>query len=293
MTSVVLRLAITVLVAALFAASRAFAAEPPRRVVSFNVCADQLVVALADPNQIVALSPYATDPTISVVAEEARAYPRVGWTAEAIVPLAPDLVLVGSWDRSLTQRMLKALGLRLEAVDLVSDIESGIKQIREVAALLGHPERGEALIAKIASARERLLPERLQNSTALLIGNGGYTVGLASLAAALMAEAGLSPPPGAPPGYGGFVPLEKLLVLRPDYLVMSSLIERPDGQGALYLTHPALDELFPPQRRIVLPARYTLCGGLALAAALDFLTGVVTRMRPRFSPGRARPPMPR
>ena len=90
----------------------------------------------------------------------------------------------------------------------------------------------------------------------MLVGNAGYTVGPDSLAAALMAEAGLSPPPGAPAGYGGFVPLEKLIMLRPDYLVTASLIETPDGQGALYLTHPALQRLYPPERRIVLPARY-------------------------------------
>ena len=53
----------------------AAAADPPRRIVSFNVCADQLVVALADPSQIVALSPYAADPMTSVVADKARAFP--------------------------------------------------------------------------------------------------------------------------------------------------------------------------------------------------------------------------
>ena len=50
-----------------FAAGDQAAAETaaPRRVVSFNICADQLVVALADPAQIAGLSPYATDPTLS------------------------------------------------------------------------------------------------------------------------------------------------------------------------------------------------------------------------------------
>ena len=93
-----------------------------------------------------------------------------------------------------------------------------------------------------------------------------------------MAEAGLRPPPGAPLGYGGYVPLEKLITLRPDYLVMANLIEDPDGQGAVYLTHPALRALYPPARRIVLPTRFTLCGGASLAAAFDYLTGVMTRL---------------
>lgn len=254
------------------------AADPPRRIVSFNVCADQLAVALADPGQIAALSPYAADPALSVVADKARAFARTGWTAESIVPLAPDLVLVGTSDRALTQRMLRALGFRLTALDLINDIDGALAQIRQVAALLGHPERAAALEADIAAARRRLAQARRPTtSTALLVGNGGYTVGPASLAGALMAEAGLTPPPGAPSGYGGYVPLEQLIALRPDYLVMAGPVETPDGQGALYLTHSALRALFPPERRIILPSRYTLCGGPSLIAAFDYLTEVVTR----------------
>ena len=30
-----------------------------------------------------------------------------------MVPLKPDLVLVGPWDRPLTQRMLRVLGFRI------------------------------------------------------------------------------------------------------------------------------------------------------------------------------------
>src|SRR4051794_32112704 len=114
------------------------AADTPRRVVSFNVCADQLVVALADPGQIVGLSPYAADPTVSVVADKARDFHRVGRQAESIVPLHPDLVLTGAHEGPVTQRLLRSLGLNLVPVDLVSDIDSALAQVRAVAALLGH-----------------------------------------------------------------------------------------------------------------------------------------------------------
>lgn len=255
------------------------AADPPRRVASFNVCADQLVLALADPEQIIGLSPYASDPNISTIADQARAYPRLALQAEAMVPLKPDLVLVGTWDRPLTQRMLRSLGFRVVGVDVVSDVEAGFAQIREMATLLGHPERAEALIAQIEAARRRLAAApRPRSSTALLIGNSGYTVGPNSLAGALLHEAGLVPPPGAPGGYGGYIPLEKLVMLHPDYLVMASMIETPDGQGALYLTHPALRALYPEDKRILLPSKFTLCAGPSLVAAYDYLTQVLTRL---------------
>ena len=257
----------------------AHADDPPRRVVSFNVCADQLVLALAEPGQIAALSPNAADPAISVLAKEARGFKQVGRTAETIAPLAPDLVLVGPWDRPLTQRMLHALGFRTVAVDLINDIDGALVQIREIAALLGHPEKGVALEAEIAAARARIAQTRHPDgATALLVSNGGYTVGPASLASALMAEAGLRPPPGEPAGYGGYVPLEKLIELRPDYLVMPGIVEQPDSQGTLYLAHPALRAFYPPARRIILPARYTTCGGPALAAAFDYLADVVAQV---------------
>jgi iron complex transport system substrate-binding protein len=266
----------------LFLPPAAHAADPPRRVVSFNVCADQLVVALAEPGQIAALSPHATNAVLSTVVDKARAHPRTGWTAESVVPFAPDLVLMGySWDRSPTMQMMRALGLRLAPIGLADDIDGALAQIREVATLLGHPERAAALLDEIAAARGKLADARRStSSTALLVAQGGYTVGPTSLAAALMAEAGLKPPAGAPSGYGGFVPLEQLITLRPDYLVMASAIETPDSQGALYLTHPALRALYPPQRRIILPTRYTLCGGPSLVAALDYLAGAVKELAP-------------
>src|SRR5262245_66350848 len=67
------------------------ASSVPRRVVSVNICADQLAVALADPAQIAGLSPYATQPALSAVAEQARAFPQAQWHAESTISLDPDL----------------------------------------------------------------------------------------------------------------------------------------------------------------------------------------------------------
>jgi iron complex transport system substrate-binding protein len=254
-------------------------AEAPRRVVSFNQCGDQLVLALADPAQIAGLSPYATDPSLSAVADEARAYPRLDWQAESTIALQPDLVLIGQGDRPVTKHILRAQGLRLYEVALIDDLANARRQIVEVAAVLGHPERGVALLAALDAARARLqAAPKPPFATALLVNRGGYTAGEKSLAAALLAEAGLKPPPGSPPGYGGYVPLERLLTLRPDVIVLNNLQSGAGDQGSYNLSHPALAALYPPERRIVLPPRYTICGGAALVAAFDYLTALLTRL---------------
>lgn len=254
-------------------------AEMPRRVVSFNLCADQLVLALADPDQIAGLSPYAADPSLSVMADEARAFRRLDWQAEATIALQPDLVLIGPNDRSVTRRMLAAQGMRVAEVGFVTDLENARQQIRDVAALVGHRERGEKLVAELDTARARLAAvPRSQYATALVVERGGYTQGPSSLAAALLSEAGLKPPAGAPAGYGGFIPLEKLLVMKPDIVFLKDPPSAPSDQGALYLTHPALRELYPEDRRVALPTRYTMCGGPALVAAFDYLADALARL---------------
>jgi iron complex transport system substrate-binding protein len=111
-----------------------------------------------------------------------------------------------------------------------------------------------------------------------MIERGGYTQGPDSLAAALIAASGLRPPAGAPAGYGALMSLEALIMLRPDLLVLKDPPRDATDQGALFLTHPALRTLYPPSRRIVLPTRYTLCGGPALVEALDYLADFMTRL---------------
>jgi iron complex transport system substrate-binding protein len=254
-------------------------ADAPRRIVSFNLCADQLVLALADPEQIAGLSPYAADASTSVMTEQARAYPRLQWQAESTIALGPDLVLIGDSDRPVTKHILRSQGLQLHEITLIADLDTARRQVREVAAVLGHPQRGEKLIAGIEAARARLhAAPKPPFTTALLVNRGGYTAGERSLAAALLMEAGLKPPDGAPPGYGGYVQLEKLLVLHPDVIVLNNEPRDAADQGSYNLTHPALNVLYPPERRIILPARYTLCGGPALIAALDYLTELLTRL---------------
>ena len=247
-------------------------ADAPRRVASFNLCADQLVVALADPEQIAGLSPYAANPGLSVVAEQAKIFRKLDWQAESTIVLQPDLVFVGPNDRSITRRMLTSQGLRVVAAEFVTDLESARTQIRDVAKLLGHPDRGEKLLADLDAARARLAAKRgVAPRTAIVVERGGYAQGPASLAAALLDEAGLTSPPGAPKGYGGFIPLEKLLMLKPDLVFVKDPPSAPNDQGSLYLMHPAVEALYPPNRRIALPTRLTMCGGPALVAAFDYL----------------------
>ncbi|MBN9603660.1 MAG: ABC transporter substrate-binding protein [Afipia felis] len=255
------------------------AAEPPKRVVSFNLCADQLLLTLADPAQIAALSPYATDATLSVTAKQAEAFPKIDWNSESVVNLAPDLVLSGFSDRP-TQAILAATGLRVVQVALVRNLAEARAQVREIATLLGHPERGEILAEKLRRAESDLKAVALKPPrTAIVLQREGYTEGTESLVASMLAAAGLKPPPNARGGIGGFMDMETLLTAGPDILVLQETASHASDQGALFLTHPALHARYDETKRINLPSRYTLCGGPALLEGLGVLKDALKKLR--------------
>lgn len=254
-------------------------AAPPKHVVSFNLCADQLLLALADPSQIAALSPYATDDTLSVMAKQGAAFPKIDWNSESVVNLAPDLVLSGFSDRP-TQAILAATGLRVVEVALVRNLDEARAQVREIATLLGHPERGEVLADKLQRAESDLKAVALKPPrTAIVLQREGYTEGTESLVASMLATAGLKPPPNARGGIGGFMDMETLLTAGPDILVLQETASHASDQGALFLTHPALRARYDETRRISLPSRYTLCGGPALLEGLGVLKDELKKLR--------------
>ncbi len=271
---------IIMLFAALLAGRGAVAADAPPRIVSINMCTDELLLALADPSQIVALSSFAADPAMSFLADKARPYPGIA-AAESVVALHPDLVLAGSFNDPATLAMLKRLGYRLSLFDAPRSIDESIAQIRDVAALTGHAARGAALIARIDAARQAAITaaEGRPHPTAIVYQRRGYVTGGDTLTGELLAIAGFTNAGGQLAGTtGGFVPLERLVAQRPDLIVVSSAAPGAVDQGTALLSHPVLTTLYPPARRIVLPQRLTVCGGPSLPAALERITREAVRV---------------
>jgi iron complex transport system substrate-binding protein len=258
---------VAVLAFVLAGACSAHASAAPQRVVSLNLCADQFVLALADRTQIVAVSRLATDAAISAAAEAARGLPQTGGTAEEVLALDPDLVLVGPLDRLGTGRILATRGYRVERMALPATFAETQAEIRRVATLLGQAERGEALAARLDS-----LPLQLGRMPAALpYERRGYAAGPASLTGEVLARAGFRHADASTTGLGRFVSLEAIVAARPEALVVSEATARAADHGSALLLHPALARLFPSERRIALPAALTACPGPALAEAVEIL----------------------
>lgn len=230
-----------------------------QRVVSLNLCTDEYLVLLA-PEKIAALTALARDPSLSVVADAARALPWVRADAEAVLRLRPDLVLGGPFGAQTTLALLEQRGIPVVRTTLPTDFAAISAETRRLAGLLGVPARGAALVAAMA-ARLAAIPATARGLRAVALEARGWTAGPGSLADTLMRAAGLDDA-----GSGRQVGLEALAAHPPDLLVVSEPPDYPSLATDL-LAHPALRGI---ARRVLPPALLT-CGGPWSVAAVEAL----------------------
>jgi iron complex transport system substrate-binding protein len=249
----------------------------PARVVSTNLCTDQLAMLIAAPGQLVSVSSLAQDPRSSAMAAEAAAIPANHGLAEEIFLHAPDLVLAGTFTTRATVEMLRRLGVPVVEVPPAASFADVRAQITEIGAALGREAAAARLLAEFDArlAAEPSAPGR--RPTVAAVGASGYASGPASLAGEVLAAAGFDNVLGRA-GYedgGRRLSLEELVTADPDLLVLP---EPWPGwsQGEELLHHPALAEA----ERVVLPDRNWVCGTPALFANLDALVALRQAMAP-------------
>ena len=250
-------------------------AQTPHRIVSLNLCTDQLLLLLA-PDRIAALSGLASDPLLSVMSDTARAYPSIGADAEEILGQAPDLVVAAPFAATATVNLLRRLGKRVLVVEFASDVDGLKRALRQLGQEIGAGDKAEALIGSLDAA----LPpksaggsesDRLKPS-ALVINFGGLPSGKTSLADTALGLAGYRNAAGDyRTDRKGTIQLESLLAHPPDLLVLGQEAEDYHTVRADNLRHPALLALTRLIPTAHLPQRLTLCATPALADAVHLL----------------------
>jgi iron complex transport system substrate-binding protein len=245
-----------------------------------NVCTDQLLLPLADPAQILGLSRYSRDAWQSWAAEEALHYPSLSGGAEDVLVLKPDIVLASLFDKRSTRELLKAQGLHLAEFSVPRNLDEVKAQIREMGEIVQHRDRAEAEIARLDAAMARARRVVVEKHYSVLpVSRRGWVSGSDSLVSSLLSETGLfNAATKLGVGGGGLVPLEVIVKAKPDFLLVSKAGDRAEDDGSAFLLHPALERFYPPSKRIVIPERLTVCGGVMLADALDVLVKELKRV---------------
>ncbi len=246
------------------------------RIVSLDYCADQYVLKLADPEQILAISPGGTG-SFSYMRETAKAFPTVRADAESVLVLKPDLIVRSYGGGPNAESFFEQAGVPVLNVGWTSSIDGeGLTSIpgviEHMADGLGQPERGARLIEDF---RRRLaaVQQRSEKKTALYMASGGVTSGPGSLVHEMLLAAGLQNYQDTP-GWNP-LPLERLTREKPDIVVPAQFASRggftPDIWSAS--NHPIAREQLTPERTVPVEGAWTACGAWFLMDAIEALAG--------------------
>jgi iron complex transport system substrate-binding protein len=256
----------------LLAAADARAA--PRRIVSLDYCADQYVLALADRDQIAAVSRGAARDD-SYYRDRAAGLMRTRASLEDVLALSPDLVVRnwgGPWDAA---RVYARFGVPVLQVGDVRDFAAARADLLRAAHALGQDARGAALARDLDARLARLaaLPAPPRRDV-LYLSAGGAVAGSGVLTDAMIAAAGGR---NIAAGAGWTVlPLERLVALPPALIATGFFNTGRERMNAWSPSrHPVLRRALAEARTMALPAAaiaceawYAIDGAEALSAAL-------------------------
>lgn len=260
-------MAITMMLAAGIAAPSA--AASPERVVSLNMCTDELVLLLAAPEQVISVTHLSRDRHEFAFWRTAQRYRANDGSIASVAGMRPDLIVTMGGLARDHARLAERIGaeiLILPYPQTLDDIETAIMQ---VAAALGREERARRFITVL----RRLGATRPATQTeAVFLSDGGLSVASGSLDAQWLSLAGIA----VPENHGGRVTAEHMLIDPPATIVRSDYREDQASRGQFWLGFRFLER--SRQTRIVsTDGRRWTCSGLSLLPEIMRLRRMLAR----------------
>lgn len=265
------RFCLSVLILGLPANAQAAPDIIPQRIVSLNLCTDELAIRLADPARIASVSWLSQQLGSNVIREASKLQANYGM-GEQVLSAKPDLVLAGTLTTRVTVEMLKRASVRVEEFGIPSTMQEVREQITRAGEVLGEDARAQEMLTQIDARMARIAQDkRPVRPTAIVLNPNGFTVGRGTLVDEIMAAAGLDNI-AANEGFDfrGQVPLEVIASQSIDILIVSTNRDGPPSLATNLLKHPILERM-PKTRIVVIPGGLWSCPGPAIADAAERL----------------------
>ncbi|MFO0692415.1 MAG: ABC transporter substrate-binding protein [Polyangiales bacterium] len=245
--------------------------RPYHRIVSGSLVADRLLLELAEPERVLAYSTYVE--SSSAVAHRHAGTPSVDLSGdlEALLSMRPDLVFASNFVDPAKVARLRQAGIAVFDLGPMYGVATLLPNIRQMGAVLGCPERGEALArafeTRLASVADDVPPARRPSGIYLGIhasqvygGTRGSSFHDVIEAAGLVDVAATR--------YRGWPSLtsEQVLALDPDYVITQQ------GKATLLCRHAGLSVLRAcrtPGRLVEVDDRILNDPGLAMLDAAE------------------------
>jgi iron complex transport system substrate-binding protein len=254
-------------------ATTVLASDRPQRVVSINVCTDQLVALLVERERIISLSHLARDPNSSWLGPFSDGLPLNHGTAEEVIALRPDLIVTAPFGFRPTISILKNLGYTVLELPIAKSFHDISENLQLLANAVGENKQTKALIRHF---NEAVTVETVSSDLPLPLfvsyEASGWTMGNNSLPNNIAQRAGFETI-GDRLGFSGGrkIDLEKLLIIEPELIELGNPWNDPPALVSEAMWHPALQELLKRTKLINIPDSLWLCGSPKTLEALRIL----------------------
>lgn len=287
------RCALTVVRCAILAAVMAFVsenvsafdpnAEKPKKIVSINLCTDELLFRLVPPERIAAVSVHSANSEVSSVAREAASVKKIKGGIEEVLSCQPDLVLGGTFSNRETLRFFKRSATPMLIFSVPKSFDDIYANIHSLAEAVGEPGKGEAIIRDMKDELAQMKGDSFSKdfkgtvplffkNRAVFFQSGNYVPGAGTFENAIMEAAGLVNVASelGIKDYGN-LSLEQLIEAKPDILIFVTDQTKHKTVRGEVLDHPALKKGLPDVKIVEIPASLLNCGSPASIEAVRIL----------------------
>jgi len=248
-------------------------------VVGTNVCADLVLLSVADPAQILSLSRQSLHSGWPWLEETAAAYPSNRGSVEELLQLKPDIALVYlGWGGRRHAKLLARQGIRVLPVPYPGDWTDALETARRVGAEIGRPVEASAA-ADAAEARMQALAETARGQRVLYLRPNGGTAGKGTYVDDVLTRIGLRNLAAEQGIHGwGRAPLERLVGNAPDVFLLGYFDQPQARTSSAFGRHPLFRAMLDRTPSIAVEAGAWGCGGLELVQAAEQIAAALDRL---------------
>ena len=238
----------------------------PKRILALSSASDTILLGLVEPDRLVGINTLSTYEEYSLEAKRAKLVKPAmsSYPLEKIIALEPDLVIAPDYTSADIIAGLRHMGIPTVVVPTGTTVESVIKNVTDIAHIVGEDEKGQFYEQKIRRELETMkrlgtsIPLNQRKSVLFVSSMDGYT-GTGSLFDDMCKYMSIYNAPdllGLPPRtpFGD----ERVLAMDPDYIFIPSYKGMDKNLASRYLDNPAFQNLpaIKEHRVKPLPAAY-------------------------------------
>ncbi len=252
----------------------------PKRIASLNLCTDELLLSLADPDQIISLTWLAREESLSPFFEPARRYHKNNGRASDVIPLNPDLVFLSEFSPASTLGLLETVGVKSVVIPEPRTIIQLLENIRAMSSAIDQVKKGEKLMSLFSSRLKSITEDKNeQQISALLLSPGIASFGSSAVKIEILKMLNIRVLNQERPSLANrYLSVEELTRSSPDFVIIDKHSSDYPSVSEEILKHPLIQSSL---KTIEVEAKDWLCSTHNLLDTIEHINAKIGHTKNR------------